>query len=71
MGKFRRRWSDWETQKGTKCALDANLDTHLGYLSSGVLTLRVSEFGFPEKMLHNHNFVAAAVLSTLNPAKGS
>lgn len=50
---------------------DTNLGTHLGYLIFGALTLRVSEFGFPEKMLHTLNFVAAAVLSTSNQVKMS
>lgn len=48
---------------------DTNLGTHLGYLIFRVLTLRVSEFGFHEKMLHICNFVAAAVLSTSNTVK--
>jgi len=51
--------------------LGENLGSHLGYLSFGVLTLRVSEFGIPEKTQHTHNFVAAAVLSTPNPVNGS
>lgn len=42
-------------------ALASNLDSHLGYLSFEV---RVCGFGSPEKMLHRHNFVAAAVLIT-------
>ena len=66
-GKPRKAGSGYEVLH----ALDTNLDTHLGYLSFGVLTLRVSELDFPEKKLHTHNFVAAAVLSTSNPVKGS
>lgn len=49
---------------------DTNLDTHLGYLGFGELTLRNSEFVFAEKMLRTHNSVAATVLRTSNPLKG-